>query len=277
MFVREPIVALGSSPAIATRSPCALPVTPDSIGLASSLFGLRSASILSMWLCGCGQCRQTWWPGSALSFGRDNISISGRHIADRSTRAAEEFFTAGIQPWRVVHDLSHHPLRATTFSGPGRDRGAGGEVSASPQPVYAWNKQLIEGAAAVFAGGSAKEASREAKVTELYAKIGQPTVERDFYYGNLGDEPGRARGDGRPQPDRSVGAAAMCAAGIGALRGLSPTAAPEPEELALMRWLDEQYLATPFNGSRRTTAALRKASRQVNRKRVPRLMRASKL
>ena len=23
-------------------------------------------------------------------------------------------------------------------------------------------------------------------------------------------------------------------------------AAPDPEELALMRWLDEQYLATPF-------------------------------
>ena len=35
-------------------------------------------------------------------------------------------------------------------------------------------------AAAVFSGGSGKEASREAEVTELYAKIGQLTVERDF-------------------------------------------------------------------------------------------------
>jgi len=50
-------------------------------------------------------------------------------------------------------------------------------------------------------------------------------------------------------------------------------AAPDPEELALMRWLDEQYLATPFYGSRRMTAELRKAGRQVNRKRVRRLMR----
>ena len=50
-------------------------------------------------------------------------------------------------------------------------------------------------------------------------------------------------------------------------------AAPDPEELALMRWLDEQYLATPFYGSRRMTAELRKAGRQVNRKRVQRLMR----
>ena len=50
-------------------------------------------------------------------------------------------------------------------------------------------------------------------------------------------------------------------------------AAPDSEELALMRWLDEQYLARPFYGSRRMTAELRKADRQVNRKRVQRLMR----
>jgi putative transposase len=40
-----------------------------------------------------------------------------------------------------------------------------------------------------------------------------------------------------------------------------------------MRWLDEQYLATPFYGSRRMTAELGKAGHQVNRKRVQRLMR----
>jgi putative transposase len=50
-------------------------------------------------------------------------------------------------------------------------------------------------------------------------------------------------------------------------------AAPDPEALALMRWLDEQYLTTPFYGSRRMTAELCKAGRQVNRKRVQRLMR----
>jgi putative transposase len=50
-------------------------------------------------------------------------------------------------------------------------------------------------------------------------------------------------------------------------------APPDLEELALMRWIDEQYLATPFYGSRRMTAELRKAGRRVNRKRVQRLMR----
>ena len=50
-------------------------------------------------------------------------------------------------------------------------------------------------------------------------------------------------------------------------------AAPDAEELALMRWIDEPYLATPFYGSRRMTAGLRQAGHQVNRKRVQRLMR----
>lgn len=45
------------------------------------------------------------------------------------------------------------------------------------------------------------------------------------------------------------------------------------EELALMRLIDRQYLATPFYGSRRMTAELRAQGHAVNRKRVQRLMR----
>jgi putative transposase len=52
--------------------------------------------------------------------------------------------------------------------------------------------------------------------------------------------------------------------------------APVPvsdEDLTLMRFLDEQYTATPFYGSRRMQVALRQAGHPVNRKHVQRLMR----
>jgi putative transposase len=45
----------------------------------------------------------------------------------------------------------------------------------------------------------------------------------------------------------------------------------------MMRWLDEQYLRTPFYGSRRMTDELRNQGYLVNRKRVRRLMRLTGL
>ena len=51
-----------------------------------------------------------------------------------------------------------------------------------PNQIYSWKKQLIDNAAQLFSGGSigAAEGRREGELTELYAKIGQLTVERDF-------------------------------------------------------------------------------------------------
>ena len=40
-----------------------------------------------------------------------------------------------------------------------------------------------------------------------------------------------------------------------------------------MRWLDEQYLKTPFYGTRRMVAVMRRDGFEINRKRVKRLMR----
>ena len=51
-----------------------------------------------------------------------------------------------------------------------------------------------------------------------------------------------------------------------------PTCA-SPENLQLMRLMDEQCLKTPFYGSRRMTVWLNSQGLAVNRKRVQRLMR----
>jgi len=51
-----------------------------------------------------------------------------------------------------------------------------------------------------------------------------------------------------------------------------PTGAT-PEDLRLMRLIDETYTACPFYGSRRITEALTRRGEEVNRKRVQRLMR----
>ena len=50
-------------------------------------------------------------------------------------------------------------------------------------------------------------------------------------------------------------------------------ASETPENLRLMRLIDEQYTACPFYGSRRMTAWLTQQGEPVNRKRVQRLMR----
>lgn len=49
-------------------------------------------------------------------------------------------------------------------------------------------------------------------------------------------------------------------------------ASEEPLNLLLMRLIDEQFTRTPFYGSRRITACLRRLGHAVNRKRVQRLM-----
>ena len=46
-----------------------------------------------------------------------------------------------------------------------------------------WKRQLLEGLPEVFGGGAGRKAAKEheAKIRDLHAKIGELTVERDFF------------------------------------------------------------------------------------------------
>ncbi len=59
-----------------------------------------------------------------------------------------------------------------------------------PNQIHNWKKQLLDGAASVFQGGSSAEGASneaEAQVDLLYRQIGQLKVENDFLARKLGN------------------------------------------------------------------------------------------
>jgi HTH-like domain len=135
---------------------------------------------------------------------------------------------------------------------------------------------LLEQATRAFDPGAGLDAEGRSQRTieELYAKIGQLTVERDFL-SNIQEVRTMSKPDREAMLDRDHAALSirrqcqllsLCRSGV-----YRPKRVADDDDLALMRRPDELYTAHPFLGSRRMTAMLRTEGLSINRKRVPRI------
>ena len=142
-----------------------------------------------------------------------------------------------------------------------------------PNQVGTWKRQAVEGLDEVFArGGSPGPSEHEATIRDLHAKIGELTMERDFFQRGLQAMSRPARRN-LVDRDGTLSIRRQCE-----LMGISRSSvyyAPRgesAENLALMRRMDALSLQYPFYGSRQMARHLRREGVAAGRRRVRRLM-----
>lgn len=126
-----------------------------------------------------------------------------------------------------------------------------------PNQIRDWRRQAEANMAEGFRNGAKRQAGQEEMVKALRAKIGELTMERDFFQERWRDEPRRQAGGagGRRANERLPPMPiARPASRSAAYRKPSPTPA---RDLALMRRIDALHTACPFHGARQLAAALR--------------------
>ena len=142
-----------------------------------------------------------------------------------------------------------------------------------PNQVGTWKRQAVEGLDEVFArGGSPGPSEHEATIRDLHAKIGELTMERDFFSAGVAAMSRPARRN-LVDRDGALSIRRQCE-----LMGISRSSvyyAPRgesAENLALMRRMDALSLQYPFYGSRQMARHLRREGVAAGRRRVRRLM-----
>jgi transposase-like protein len=142
-----------------------------------------------------------------------------------------------------------------------------------PNQIYAWKKQLQDQAGRAFDPGVGRdeETAHEREIERLHAKAAHG--EAGFFSQEIRKMSAPDRRAMLDRANRVLSVRRQCAllsvARSGVYRARKPA---NDNNAALMRQIDELFTAWPFLGSRRMTALLR-AERNVNRKRVQRLMR----
>ena len=73
-----------------------------------------------------------------------------------------------------------------------------------PNQVSVWKQRAVEGMREVFSKGAERSrGDHEGEIRDLHAKIGELTVERDFWPKGSSGEPGEAQGDDSSRPSQT--------------------------------------------------------------------------
>jgi len=152
----------------------------------------------------------------------------------------------------------------------------GSEYELHPTQISEWKRQLLSGGVNVFEKGESKAENGASKVEiELYEQIGRLKMElespRGYPKKKLPATVEEKRG--WIEPDASISVRQQCEwLGLNRSSYYYEPCQESALNLALMRLLDEQYMATPFYGWPRMTAFLQGKGYAINHKRVQRLM-----
>ena len=137
-----------------------------------------------------------------------------------------------------------------------------------PNLIANWKKTARQTVLAGFSGNHERqEASRETEVKELRAKIGELVIERDFLSKAVRSV-SRSRRVEMVDPNHPrISIVRQCRLVSIARSSFYYTGTGEsPLTLRLMRLIDEQFLETPFYGSRQMTRWLRRQGDMVSRR-----------
>jgi len=139
--------------------------------------------------------------------------------------------------------------------------------------ISQWKRQLLEEGASLFKrNGKGEKGSKEEGGAELYEQIGRLKMELEWLKKKL-PEVVEAKRDLIEAQHEVLSIRRQCElVGLSRASYYYEAASETPENLQLMRLLDEQYMKTPFYGYRRMTVCLRRAGYAVNPKRIARLM-----
>ncbi|MCA8888686.1 MAG: IS3 family transposase [Parvularculaceae bacterium] len=143
-----------------------------------------------------------------------------------------------------------------------------------PNQVSQWKRQAMDGMADVFARGGRSDAPSDAEIKDLHARIGRLTIENGFFVSRAQEMSPSEKKRTIDRDHSQLSVARQCA-----LMKLSRSAfyyrpvGVDAETLALMKAIDQAFMAYPFFGSRRIAAFLRGQGVAASRHRIRRLMR----